>query len=460
MLKKPLRNSSQIDTYFFPSIEQSSCTERPLGLENLALRAYIYGYPLVLMELTKKSMLASGMRMNQFAHQQTFPTPDFTTIIRPNVDTLYSLAWLDLTEEPILLKVPDTQDRYSLMELSDAWTNVFASIGTRTTDAQPGTYAITGPNWNGKLPEGTINIDSPTNTVFIIGRIQTNGPADYPAVQQVQNAYHLMPVSSGESFQLPKQSTAPKETPSASPLQQLEAISAASFFQTMNRAMRENPPWIADPKINRILAILDINSREVLHFDFLSSSVKQALEFAVIRGPEFIKDASRANYMRQAINGWGLYFKNMGFYGADYLRRAIVAMSGTGANLPKDAVYAPTFTDVSGQPFHGRKRYLWHLNQKQIPPVQAFWSLTVYNQQGYLADNPLHRYAISPHLSPLHYEDDGSLKIWIGSIPPAEEFRSNWLPTPDGPFNLLLRMYWPESAVINGRWIPPAVVEG
>jgi hypothetical protein len=460
MLRKLLRIPSPIDTHFLPSIKQSYRNKSPAGLNALALKAYIYGYPLVLMELTRKFTLAQRMPMNQFLHQRTFPSPAFTTIIRPNVDTLYSLAWLDLTEEPILLKVPDTQDRYFLMELSDAWTNVFASIGTRTTGSQPGAYVITGPNWNGKLPESTINIDSPTNLVFIIGRIQTNGPADYPAVQQVQNAYHLMPVSSGESFQLPKQSTAPKEIPSTSPLQQLEAMSAASFFQTMNRAMRKNPPWIADPKINRILAILDINSREVLHFDFLSFSVKQALEFAVIRGPEFIKAASRASYIRQAINGWGLYLKNMGFYGADYLRRAIVAMSGIGANLPKDAVYAPAFTDVSGQPFHGRKRYLWHLNQRKIPPVHAFWSLTVYNPQGYLADNPLHRYAISPHLSPLHYENDGSLNIWIGGITPTKEFQSNGLPTPDGPFNLLLRMYWPESAVINGRWIPPAIVEG
>ncbi len=430
------------------------------NLEWMALKAYIYGYPLVLMEVTKHSMIASGTLVNRFSHRRSFPNPDYTTIVRPNVDTLYSLAWLELTKEPVILKVPDTRNRFYLLEFLDAWTNVFASLGTRTTGNQAGTFAIAGPDWNGKLPEGIHRIDSPTNMVLIIGRIQTDGIQDYQRVHDLQNLLSLIPISQRDDSALHHQiqdSHVYTGKPNLNPVEQVSAMSASSFFHTMNWSMRKNSSWIEDPTMNRILHALGLVQDQVSPFDRRRLPVKQALEFAVARGPEFIRNGAKVDYIKNNVNGWNLYFKDIGFYGADYRRRAMVAMLGVGANLPKDAVYAPAFMDAGGLLLNGSERYRLHFNREQLPPVNAFWSITVYDERGYLAANPIHRYAISAHLNPLQYNPDCSLDIWISSMKPPHYAEANWLPAPKGQFNLTLRMYWPDSAVLTGQWIPPAV---
>ncbi len=428
-----------------------------------AIEAYIYGYPLVLMEVTKRMMLASGSRLNQFLNERSFPTSQYTTIVRPNVDTLYSMAWLDLSIEPLILSLPDTNQRYYLMELLDAWTNVFASIGKRTTGSQAGAFAITGPGWNGMLPEGIIQVESPTDTVWIIGRTQTNGPQDYPIVHAIQNNFVLILLSCLSHWGWGKPSApysgndSGKNPRNINPADQIAKMDAASFFQTMMLAMNMNPPWIADPQMERKLLALDLIPGQTFNFGGLPSPVKRVLQYAVAYGPILIQAEAGKAYLANNRNGWTVLRSGMGFYGADYLKRAVIAMTGIGANLPQDSVYAPAFMDADGKPLTGNNTYLIHFENGRLPPVNAFWSITLYNEQGFLAENPFHRYAVSPHLSPLHYNADGSLDILIGNEIPEKNMLTNWLPAPAGPFNLILRMYWPEREILNGEWNPPPI---
>ncbi|HBE80950.1 MAG TPA: hypothetical protein DDW65_24650 [Firmicutes bacterium] len=267
----PLYPPPQMNSNRLPLVRQVRFDKNQSRLEYMAKNAYIYGYPLVLMNTTKKA--AAGTQLNQFIHERTFPTPAYKTIVRANVDTLYSFACLDLNKEPVVLSVPDTHQRYYLMELLDAWTNVFASLGARTTGTRAGAYAICGPNWNGKLPEDLVRIDSPNYTVFIGGRTQTNGSTDFAAVHAIQNQYALIPLSNWGNPDIQNQNPDEKEKSNGNPVAQVTNMSAVVFFQTMVKAMAINPPWIADPKMNRTLAVLGLSPDSRFDFQRLSPPV-------------------------------------------------------------------------------------------------------------------------------------------------------------------------------------------
>lgn len=433
------------------------------ALKYMAIDAYIYGYPLVLTDVTKRIMLADGLHINQFLNERAFPTPQYTTIVRPNVDTLYSMAWLDLSRETIILDVPDTHNRYYLIELLDAWTNVFASIGARTTGTRTGAFAITGPEWNGILPEGTIRVGSPTNIVWLIGRTQTNGSKDYPLVHALQDKYNLIPLSHWEIAGCKNNNSGYNNSNSGTrptninPADRVAMMDAATFFQTMMQAISVNPPWIEDPAMNKVLTMLGLVPSKSFDFFSLDPSVQHALVDAAAYGPRLISAEAKNKYIKNNINGWNVLLKNIGFYGADYIQRAMVAMTGIGANLPQDSVYYPAFTDAAGIQLVGYNNYVIHFKKNQFPPVNAFWSITAYNDKGYLADNPINRYAIGSHFGRLNYNIDGSLDIFVGNATPGKNNAANWLPTPEGLFNLVLRMYWPSQSVLSGQWTPPAI---
>jgi hypothetical protein len=446
------------NNHHIPSSASDSYCVKQDALNSMAIDAYIYGFPLVLMDVTKKVMLASESQLNQFLHERAFPDPQYTTIIRPNVDTLYSMAWLDLSREPIVLHVPETHNKYYLMEFLDAWSNVFASIGARTTGTGEGVYVITGPHWNGMIPRGLIRIEAPTNTVWVIGRTQTNGANDYPIVHTMQDQYALFPLSSWGKGSTQNKIEYQKKQMGLNPVNQITYMNAATFFQTMMKAMYMNPSWIENPETNRTLAALDLVPSRTFNFCNLSSSVVHALEQAVDVGPRLIKAEAAKKYSEENINGWTLFINGMGYYGVDYMQRAIIAMTGIGANIPQDSVYAPAFLDANERPLAGYNNYIIHFDKGQLPPVNAFWSITVYNDQGYLVKSPMNRYAISPHLGKLNYNVDGSLTIFIGNASPKKDHIANWLPAPKGSFNLILRMYWPKYIVLNGRWMPPAII--
>ncbi len=433
-------------------------------ITKMALDAYIYGYPIVLMSVTEKSSIEKGMKINQFFNQRTFSNPNFNAVVRPNVDTLYSAAIFDLSREPIILHVPDTLNRYYVLSMLDAWTNVFASIGPRTTGTKEGNFVIVGPGWKGYLPLGIPIIVAPTNTGMIINRIQTNGTKDYPFVHDLQNKYVLIPLSYYKKSNIPINNTMENnlvDTYQVSPMDQAKNMDAATFFSIMMNAMYVNPPYpaIKTSEMNQTLLKLGLVPSKTFNFYNLSPANQQALQYAAQNGPKVIEVEGIKAYKYNEVNGWFMPVKNLGYYGVDYTARAITAMYVFAAVLPQDAVYGINFFDKDGKLLIGTNKYIIHFRKDQIPPVNAFWSITLYNSKGFLVENPINRYSVSSHIGKLNYNADGSLDIFIQNTSPGIAKESNWLPAPTSPFNLGIRLYWPQLRVLNGEYIPPAVMQ-
>jgi hypothetical protein len=433
----------------------------PAALEQIAADAYVFGYPLVLMEITKKVLTNTpkpaekAAPLNQFAHIATFPRPEDREVVRPNVDTLYSFAWLDLSRGPVILHLPEMTGRYYLMQLLDAWTNVFASIGTRTTGEQKGNFAIVGPQWRGALPAGVKKVQAPTNTVWIIGRTLTRGPADYAAVHAIQAQYTLTPLSAwGQKYSPPAGKVDPGVDMQTPPVQQVAKMKAATFFQTLAASLKAEPPLPADAPAMKKFAALGLVAGKDFNPAKLKPAVVQALEAGVQQGQKRIK--AKAMKIGVLKNGWQMPQPPMGAYGTDYEQRAAVAFFGLGANLREDAVYPTAYWDQEGKQLSGKQRYVLHHDQDQLPPVKAFWSLTMYHQDTFLAANPINRYRLGDR-DPLKYNADASLDLYLQHQSPGPDKEANWLPAPADDFNVTLRLYWPKNNVLNGSWTPPPI---
>ncbi len=278
--------------------------------------------------------------INQFANWRTFPDATYTDVVSPNVDTLYSLAWLDLAKEPIVMSVPELGKRYYLMQMMDAWTNVFASLGTRTTGGGKGNFAIVGPQWTGKLPEGVKELKSPTNTVWIAGRTQTDGKADYPAVHAIQDQYKLTPLSAwGKDY------TPPEDVPVAQgidvktpPVQQVLTMDAATFFARLNTLMKDNPPAAADADAMKRFAAIGVAPGKPFDAAKLDPTVAKGIESGSRAAREKIV-AEAKKPLGKTVNDWSVIIDSIGRYGTDYQFRAIVARIGLGSNLAEDSIY-------------------------------------------------------------------------------------------------------------------------
>ena len=411
----------------------------------VAEEGYTFGFPLVLMDATRRRMSRAP---NQFQHFARFPDASFTDVVSPNADTLYSLAWLDLKEEPVVLSVPDTDDRYYLLPMLDAWTNVFASPGKRTTGTQRASFAVCGPNWKGSLPGTVWEVRAPTNMVWVIGRTQTNGPADFPAVHKIQDGFGLAPLSRWDKSQRLQAGT-PVEASMAPPVSEVASLDGVTFFKELAALMPDNPPSAADGPIMSRLAMIGVAPGQpfdppVRLVEAINAGALAAAQRLAAAAPE-----------RVAAGGNWWVDPGLGTYGIDYQRRAMVAVYGLGANLPEDALYPNARTDADGQPLDGQHSYVMRFEQGQLPPVNAFWSLTLYDERQRFVDNPIGRYAIGDR-DQLESRSDGSIEIYIQNQPPGGSKERNWLPAPQGPFNLVLRMYWPKDEALQNRYqIPP-----
>lgn len=426
--------------------------------------AYIYGYPLILMDVTKEVMTATAnptetkAPINQFAYLRKFPTPDFKDIVSPNADTLYSVAWLDLSKEPIVITVPEMHDRYYIYELLDSWTNVFSSLGTRTTGQNKGTFAIVGPNWKGTLPKDLKKVQSPTNTVWILGRIKTDGPSDYAAVNKLQDEFKLFPLNAfGTDYKPPRDvPIEPYIDVNTPPVKQVDQMDGITFFTNLTALLKTNPPLAADSSMVRKLASIGIVPGKVFDIKALSTEQLDNLNKLIANAKEIIKNEAITTPSAINANGWKIMIKQVGDYGTNYLLRAATAFKGLGANLAKDAVYPMLVTDANGNPLSGSNRYVLHFTKEQIPPVKAFWSLTLYDDKQFFVPNPIDRYTIGDR-SQMQINPDGSLDIYIQNTSPGKTKESNWLPAPKGDFNLVLRLYEPKEEVLNSQWKPPAI---
>lgn len=433
-----------------------------VNLDAEAIDAYVYGYPLVVTEMTRRvltNVRVPGPRsapMGQFAHYRSFPTPTTQDIAGSNVDTLYSIAWLDLSSGPYVLHLPDEGDRFYLMPILDAWSEVIASPGTRTSGNKAGDFAITGPQWSGTLPAGLHEIKSKTNMLWFAGRTYTSGTSeDYAAVHAIQDQYSLVPLADfGKPYSPPEGTVDPSIDMKTPPRDQVNKMEAGAFYKLLAQLMRENPPYPEDAPMVAKLTRLGITG----DFDISRAppDVAQALSRAPTTGLKKIL-AHYANAGR-IVNGW-LLTAGSGHYGTDYLQRALVAYVGLGGNLPADAYYPVAQVDAQGRPLTGTQRYVMHFAKGDAPPVNAFWSVMMYNKEYFMVSNAINRYALSGR-DPLKYNEDGSLDLYIQKDAPDARKMSNWLPTPEGDFLLMMRLYWPKKtppSILDGSWQPPPV---
>ena len=394
--------------------------------------------------------------MGQIIKLREYPNASFRDVTAPNADTLYTTAFFDVGSEPWVLSISDMKGRYALFPMLDGWTNVFQVPGKRTTGTAAQTYAITGPGWKGTLPNGVKEYKSPTSIVWLLGRIYCTGtPEDYAAVHALQDQCKLVPLSAyGKSYTPLEGKVDPSIDMKTAVREQVNRMDTQAYFNLLTQLMKTNPPTAADlPEVARFAKIGLVPGKDFDASKLNADFVKRIPEVAFDR----IMLQFKVNKEVKEINGFGFTTKT-GIYGTDYLMRALVTAIGLGANRPQDAVYPTSLKDAEGKAYDGSSKYVMRFPKGQRPPVEGFWSLTMYNDKYFFVSNPINRYSISARQN-LKTNPDGSTDLYIQKDSPGPDKESNWLPAPDGKFILMLRMYWPNEnspSILNGSWkIPP-----
>jgi hypothetical protein len=429
-----------------------------------AADAYVFGYPLVLMDVTRETMTSENdpqrgrAATNQIAHMRELPDEQFREVVSPSADTLYSSAWLDVGKEPMVLSVPNTGGRYYSMQFLDAWTNVISSPGSRTTGTDKLEVAIVGPDFNGRIPRGVKRIQSPTNMVWLLGRIETTGKKDDLALAHaLQDGISMRPLSVYEGQAPPqtealtKQKTSPAET---APPDKVTAMDPQSFFSRLNTIMAKNPPTYDDSPAMARFETIGVSPGKPFSFDRYPKEVGRAIEKGAKEGARRVTKGAELS-LGKLVNGWNVLLST-GDYGTNYDVRAVVAQVSLGAGLPEDTVHPTAYVDADGNPLDGQHRYIVQFEKDAIPPVRAFWSVTVYDRDQYLVGNEQDRFALSDR-DPLKRNADGSITLYLQADSPGKDKESNWLPVPREEFNVLLRLYWPRQSVLDGEWAPPPI---
>jgi hypothetical protein len=434
-------------------------------LRDIVVDAYIYLYPLVLMEATRRvvtNVARAGQTpgrapVNTVTHIREFPRADYRDVVRPNFDTLYSAAWFDLSREPIILSAPDTSGpngRYYLLPLLDMWSNVFAAIGTRTSGRGAADFALLPPGWTGTLPAGVRAIPTPTPTVWMIGRTQTNSPTDYANVHRQQDGYRATPLSRwGQAPTEVTGSVDPGVDMKTPPMTAVDNMAGPEFFRRGLQLMAAHPAGAYDWPIMARMARAGLVAGSGFDPAALPAATRAAIEQAPGAAQALIRSAGPS--VATLRNNWRMLVNNIGAYGTGYLARAHVALVGLGANLPEDAIYPLATVDSEGRPLVGEHRYTLTFAPGQEPPVNAFWSLTMYDAEGFQVANPIDRFAIGDRDGLLRGAD-GSIELLIQHADPGGDRRRNWLPAPaQGRMEPTLRLYWPKASAADGRWMPP-----
>ncbi|MGA5820207.1 DUF1254 domain-containing protein [Kitasatospora sp. NPDC094028] len=434
-----------------------------------ATEAYVFGYPLVTMEATRRLQTntvkvgTTQAPTNQLLHYNAPPTPAMKDVVRPNVDTLYTQGWIDLAAGPMVLEVPVMdQGRYWLMEILDMWTNVVGNptslepLTTPATDPATGaevySYALTGPGWEGELPAGVHRLEMPTDSIWLIGRteIHNTSEEEIQTVTGYQNLMRLLPISAwpDNGSYLPPDGVYDPDIPDTPPSELVNDMPGPEFFTELAALLPHTPLNPPDRAMSALLAELGLHPYDA---DKLPSA--EQLEAARLRG----LDAIRNHQASEPVNGWTFTRTDIGYYGTHYLQRAYITAIGLGANLPENALYpsiTATATDSTGQPL----RYTLTFPAGQLPPVNAFWSLTAYDSASFLVANPADIYAIGHYLTPATDPATDATTLYIQAEPPTDTDlqTANWLPIPtSGNFSVTLRLYAPRLADIPASWPPP-----
>jgi hypothetical protein len=418
------------------------------------------------MDMTRKRFTnvaspdAAHAPMGQLLKLRTYPAVDNHAVTAPNADTLYTTTWLDLSKEPWIFGIPDMGDRYYLMPMLDGWTDVFQVPGKRTTGGKAQTYALTGPGWSGTLPAGVTEYKSPTNMVWILGRIYCTGtPEDYAAVHALQDKFTLVPLSSyGKPYTPPPGVVDPSATDESKSVRDLvDAMDITTYFNYLAQLMKTNPPTADDaPLVARMAKIGLVPGQD---FDPGKLGVFDKEAIRVVPKTSQLKVMAHFKEAGRDVNGW-LVATKAGLYGTDYIQRALITAIGLGANRPQDAIYPTSQKDAAGKEYEGASnKYVMHFDKGQFPPVNGFWSMTMYDANYFFVPNPINRYTVSSR-NKFVTNADGSVDLYLQADSPGKAKEANWLPAPKAKFIPMLRLYWPKEtppSLIDGSWNPPPV---
>ena len=424
----------------------------------IAMQAYVYGFPAIYYAKLRFGMVmrpagAIDTPLNQFFHVPRMPDHTDQFGGSPYRDGLYSIAWLDLRQEPVVASAPAAGARYVSIQLAEFYSDVFGYVGPAVNQGRTQTCLIVAPDWEGTTPNGIDSVlRAPTPCVMAIARVATPGGGDLVSARAIQNQCFVKPFS---AWRDQTEATASRQVliPSApdDPL---------ADFRTMNAAMKENPPPAADAALIRQFGRVGLGPMADIALDALDESTRRGLTRALVDGPVLLGKVAKSGGHTRTVNHWFYGDRHWGRMAAagDLLGRASPqAFSGIVEHWIEQSTKLRTFVDADGQDLQGEHRYLLHFAKNELPQAQAFWSITLYDERFNLADNPIGRYSIGDLSAGLTYEPDGSLKIYLQREAPLAEHAANWLPTPDGKFNLFLRTYLPEVEVREQRYAPPDV---
>ena len=434
----------------------SSCTikktgEDPKSVWELVSEAYTYALPLVIMDATKTSStntetpVTGRAPVNQLIHAQKLADAQSKLVVTPNVDTIYTQAWLDLSNAPMVYVMPKA-DRFFNVQVLDAWTN------TTTVLEKAGTYAFTSSGWKGDLPDGVTRVDVPTSMVWLIARVVLSGQEDLPNVYDIQQNMQLMPLS---AYEKGSEYTAPKGTYTAEndfvPVEKVLSMSPKEFFDTANTLMLANPPAAADADVLKKFATINVGPGMAFDTSILTEDAAASWKEMLQRLREkLVADAEKYSVK---LGQWKYFDAPIGDFGTEYNYRALVALAGLGANTVNVAIYPKTDIDDAGAVLTGEKKYVMHFDT--LPPTLegGFWSVTAYGSDDFLIENPIDRYCVNDR-SDFKCNEDGSLDITLSKKQPEDT--SNWLPVSDGEFHLYMRIYTPDMTALK-NWNPPVV---
>jgi len=417
--------------------------------KRLAAEAYVYGYPLVLMDATRQIDTARTP-INTFRHERAA-----AGAVTPNGDVLFSRAWLDLSQEPIVLSLPDAHDRYYVLPMLSGWTDVFSSPGKRQTGTEKRDFAIVGPTYKKALPADVTALPAPTDMVWIVGRIDPGGPGGAAAAAKLQEQLKLTPLSQwGKKPARAQPAGATGKAETASAAQQVAQLDAKAFFTRLAALLATNPPSKDDGAMVEKLGKLGIVAGQPFDLAKLDAATAAATEAGVTSARAAIASSAKT-YIGDLRNGWAIEW-DTGRYGANYGLRAVMAALRLGANAPEDAIFASARVDGEGKPLAGTSRYVLHFDKGQTPPTEAFWAVSLYDDAKRFVANPLDRHALGDN-DKLASNPDGSIDLYLQNANPGPDKAANWLPAPPGEFNVMLRVYWPKQAMLERKWTPPPI---
>jgi hypothetical protein len=432
---------------------------------SIVVDAYIYGYPLVTLDMARRQQTngatpdAEHAPMGQMIKMRTYPAVDNHCCAAPNADTLYTEVWLDVSREPWILGIPDMGDRYYIVPMLDGWSEVFKVAGTYTTGGKPQTYAITGPGWSGTLPPGVTQVASPTGMVWVLGRIYSTGtPEDYKALHALQDKFSVVPLSAyGKPYTPPPGVVDPGFDMQTAVRTQVNALDIEAYFSRLAALMKTNPPTAQDaPMVARMarIGLVPVQDFDPSKLGFLDREViKTVPKLALLEMGLHLK-------RQKTTNGWLYFTTGVGNFGTDYLLRGMANLLGPGWNRPQDAVYPLSQKDANDNEYNGAKhQYVMRFAKGQLPPAEAFWSLTMYDENLFFVPNALNRYDLAQR-DKLITNPDGSVDLYVQAASPGKDKEANWLPAPQGKFTLVMRIYAPRQAlpsILDGSWTPPPV---